>query len=44
MPDPTPRRTDVDRINDTKLLTPLLLMALLIVCGFLYFAYTGQTA
>jgi hypothetical protein len=44
MPYRTRRRTDLDRLNDTRLLTPLLLMALLIVCGFLYFAYTGQTA
>jgi hypothetical protein len=29
--------------NDTKLLTPLLLMALLIVCSFLYFAYVSPT-
>jgi hypothetical protein len=35
---------DLDRNNDNKLLTPLLLMALLIICGFLSFAYTGAGA
>jgi hypothetical protein len=30
-----------DRDNDTKLLTPLLLMAVLIACGFLFYAWTG---
>ena len=32
-----------DRSNDTKLLTPLLLMGLVIVGGFLFFALTGHT-
>jgi hypothetical protein len=31
------------RGNDTRLLTPLLLMALIIAVGFLLFAVTGQT-
>ncbi len=31
-----------DRSNDTKLLTPLLLMGLIIVCGFLFYAVTGH--
>ena len=33
---------DPDRSNDTKLLTPLLLMGLIIVGGFLFFALTGH--
>ena len=32
-----------DRANDTKLLTPLLLMALAIACGFLFTAYAAHT-
>ncbi len=32
-----------DRENDMKLLTPLLLMAIGIVCGFLFTAYAGHT-
>jgi hypothetical protein len=32
------------RANDAKLLTPLLLMALLIVSGFLFFAYAGPVS
>ena len=31
-----------DRSNDNKLLTPLLVMGLIIVGGFLYYALTGQ--
>ena len=31
-----------DRSNDTKALTPLLLMGLIIVGGFLFFALTGH--
>ncbi len=31
-----------DRENDMKLLTPLLLMAIGIVCGFLFTAYSGH--
>jgi hypothetical protein len=31
-----------DRSNDTKLLTPLLLMGLLIVCGLLFYSLTGH--
>lgn len=34
-----PDDQNLNRINDTRLLTPLLLMAAAIVCGFLYFAY-----
>ena len=32
-----------DRENDMKLLTPLLLMAIAIACGFLFTAYAGHT-
>lgn len=31
-----------DRINDTKLLTPLLVMGLIIVCGLLFYSVTGH--
>jgi len=31
-----------DRTNDTRLLTPLLLMALIVVCELLYFGYLGH--
>ena len=33
---------DINRSNDAKLLTPLLLMALIVVCGFLFYAFTGH--
>lgn len=33
---------DKDRINDGRLLTPLLIMAMLIVCGFLFYSLAGQ--
>jgi hypothetical protein len=33
---------DIDRSNDTKLLTPLLLMALVIAAGVLFYALTGH--
>jgi hypothetical protein len=36
-------RNQRDRDNDMKLLTPLLLMAIGIVCGFLFTAYAGHT-
>jgi len=32
-----------DRANDTRLLTPLLLMGLVVVCGFLFYALTGHS-
>jgi Tfp pilus assembly protein PilO len=38
--------TDPDRnnwSNDARLITPLLIMALIVVCGFLYFAFLGAT-
>ena len=28
--------------NDTRLVTPLLLMGLIVVCGLLYYAYIGH--
>ncbi len=34
--------TQRDRDNDKKLLTPLLVMALILVCGFLFTAYSGH--
>lgn len=37
-------RNQDDRRNDTRLLTPLLLMGLFIVCSFLYFAYAAGPA
>jgi hypothetical protein len=33
-----------DRLNDTRLMTPLLIMALIVACGFLYFAFLGAPA
>jgi hypothetical protein len=38
-----PNRRDIDRTNDAKLLTPLLLMAAILVCGILLYAYTGHS-
>jgi hypothetical protein len=38
-----PDRDDPDRRNDGKFFTPLLLMALLIACGILLYAYTGHS-
>ena len=34
-------RTEQDRNNDNRALTPLLIMAVLIACGFLFYAYAG---
>ena len=31
-----------DRENDTKMLTPVLLMALVITCGALFYAFAGH--
>lgn len=36
-----PDKPNPDRKNDTRLLTPLLLMAVLIACGLLYYRYIG---
>ena len=35
---------DVDRSNDVRFLTPLLLMALVLVIGILLYSYTGHAA
>jgi hypothetical protein len=35
-------QSDLDRRNDMRLLTPLLLMALIVVGGILLYAYTGH--
>jgi hypothetical protein len=42
MPDDRNSDQASDRNNDHKLLTPLVLMALIIVGGFAYYAFTGQ--
>jgi hypothetical protein len=31
-----------DRFNDSRLITPLLLMGLIVVCSLLYFGYLGH--
>ncbi len=33
---------DDDRENDTRLMTPLLMMGLIVICGLLYFGYLGH--
>jgi hypothetical protein len=33
---------DENRANDIRLITPLLVMGLIVVCGLLYFAYLGH--
>jgi hypothetical protein len=38
-----PNQHGRDRSNDVKFLTPLLLMALILVCGMLLYAYTGHS-
>jgi len=38
-----PNQPELDRNNDIKFLTPLLLMALILVCGMLLFAYSGHS-
>jgi len=35
-------QSDLDRHNDMRFLTPLLLMALILVIGILVYAYAGQ--
>jgi hypothetical protein len=32
-----------DKRNDMRLLTPLLMMALIVACGFLYFAFEAAS-
>jgi hypothetical protein len=36
-------RSDLDRRNDSRLLTPLLLMAVLLAVGLVVYAYTGHS-
>jgi hypothetical protein len=38
-----PGQNERDRSNDVKFLTPLLLMAVVLVCGILIYAYTGHS-
>jgi hypothetical protein len=38
-----PGQRDLDRENDARLLTPLLLMATILVIGILIFAFTGHS-
>jgi hypothetical protein len=37
-----PNQRDRDRANDIHFLTPLLLIAVIVVCGILIFAYAGH--
>lgn len=37
-----PNQHDLDRTNDIRFLTPLLLMAVVLICGILFYAYTGH--
>jgi hypothetical protein len=37
-----PSQRDIDRRNDARLLTPLILMALVIAAGVLFYALTGH--
>ena len=37
-----PNQRDIDRENDIRFMTPLLLMGLILVCGILAYAYTGH--
>ena len=36
------RRRPDEAANDTRLITPLVLMGLIITCGLLFFAYSGD--
>jgi len=38
-----PNQRDLDRRNDTRFLTPLLIMALILAIGILVYAYSGQS-
>lgn len=38
-----PDQLDLDRKNDIRLLTPLLLMAAILAAGLLLYAYTGHS-
>jgi hypothetical protein len=37
-----PSQHDLDRSNDVRFLTPILLMAVIVVCGILIYAYAGH--
>jgi uncharacterized protein (UPF0333 family) len=37
-----PNQHDLDRRNDIRLITPLLLMAVILAVGILIYAYTGH--
>jgi hypothetical protein len=39
-----PSQRDIDRRNDAKLLTPLLVMALVIAAGVLFYTLIGHAA
>jgi hypothetical protein len=38
-----PNEQERDRRNDIRFLTPLLIMAVILACGILVFAYTGHS-
>jgi hypothetical protein len=38
-----PNQRDLDRMNDNRLLTPLLLMAAILAVGVLIYAYAGHS-
>ena len=38
-----PNQHDLDRKNDVRLLTPLLLMGVILAVGILIYAYTGHS-
>lgn len=38
-----PNQHDIDRKNDIRFLTPLLIMGLILACGILIYAYTGHS-
>ncbi len=37
-----PKQSDLDRQNDMRFLTPVLLMAAILACAILVYAYTGH--
>jgi hypothetical protein len=37
-----PSQRNLDRNNDNQFLTPLLLMAVILIIGILFYAYTGH--
>ncbi len=37
-----PKQRELDRQNDVRFLTPLLLMAAILACAVLVYAYTGH--